>query len=258
MIKMSLPSFPRSKPERGNALFLILIAVALFAALSYAITQSGRGGGGTSPEKDRITAAGILDYGAQLRSMITRMSLTGTPVDNIIFYKEQSTLAGMSAANQALALFYSSGGGLPWQDTPVSAYGATAVADYTSTDTSSVHYRDIVANLSIPGIGTGKQFGNIVMMDFDISLGVCNAINNAAGISSMPVVVDSGATSWVPMARAVGGWGYNSVSQLTNPPIVFNFVLSDARLTGHPFGCYSGVDPDGNAEYISYYALAER
>lgn len=63
--------------ERGNALFLILIAVALFAALSYAITNSGRGGSGIDKEQAQIAAASLVQMGAMAKSAAQRAYVTG-------------------------------------------------------------------------------------------------------------------------------------------------------------------------------------
>lgn len=77
-----------SKAQSGNILFLILIAVALFAALSYAVTSSTRGGStNVSPDKYRLIASQIQQYGATLSSAITRMRVSGGCQDtDIDFY----------------------------------------------------------------------------------------------------------------------------------------------------------------------------
>ena len=62
--------------EKGNVLFLILIAVALFAALSYAVTQSTRSGGGSADRERSILSSASLTQGpTALRTSLIRMVL---------------------------------------------------------------------------------------------------------------------------------------------------------------------------------------
>ena len=73
--------------QSGNVLFFILIAVALFAALSYAVTSSTRSGGGNiSKEKAQTLASQILNHGIAVRTAVTRMTMSGVPVENLDAY----------------------------------------------------------------------------------------------------------------------------------------------------------------------------
>lgn len=93
--------------ERGNVLFLILIAVALFAALSYAVTSSNRtGGGNVSKETARANAAAIIQYGAALKIAVTRMQISNGCTDGTLnfanaYYKDRNNAPLMSTNSNA-------------------------------------------------------------------------------------------------------------------------------------------------------------
>ena len=60
--------------QSGNVLFLILIAVALFAALSYAVTRTSRGGGNVERDQLKLDAVQIIQWYGFLRTEILRFS----------------------------------------------------------------------------------------------------------------------------------------------------------------------------------------
>lgn len=62
--------------QSGNVLFLILIAVVLFAALSYVVTQSTRtNAGSTESEKAQLNASQMINFVTLLKTAVTRMLL---------------------------------------------------------------------------------------------------------------------------------------------------------------------------------------
>lgn len=71
-------SHNKFRQSRGNILFLILLAVILFAALTYAVTQSQRGGGGNaSKESGEAKAGTLLNLVAYYQSSMDRLEMTG-------------------------------------------------------------------------------------------------------------------------------------------------------------------------------------
>ncbi len=105
--------------ERGNILFLILLAVVLFAALSYAVTSSMRGNGkDASAEKAQLDQSVLDNFQAEMDGALLRLKTTGGCTDAQISYE---TPAGANVNSNAPAdkhchVFSPLGAGVPWRN----------------------------------------------------------------------------------------------------------------------------------------------
>lgn len=84
-------------PARGNALFLILIAVALLAALSYAITTSGRGTTDVKREQSILEAANLIQFAGEVEVAINRLKLINGCTDTQISFANTVYLSTTNA-----------------------------------------------------------------------------------------------------------------------------------------------------------------
>ncbi|PZO86566.1 MAG: hypothetical protein DI626_06195 [Micavibrio aeruginosavorus] len=239
----------RRKTQGGNVLFLILIAVALFAALSYVVTQSTRSGGGsTEREKNILSSAQMTQYPTALRTAIVRMVLGGAPVEQIKFDAPGS--AAFSTTSTRLLVFHPQGGGSTYQEAPpeLSADGVAL----------QWHYN---ADFSVPGVGIDTAGGNdIVAFLPGVSQGVCNQVNEQLGVGLGTCTPD-----------VAGG----TVPQINTSIVYTNFekdMTSGGSYTfpasGTALQCQSGTSltrkasgcfyHNGQKKYVFYSVLLER
>lgn len=243
------------KSQSGNVLFLILIAVALFAALSYAVTSSSRSGGGSAnKEKAQADAAVIIQYGTSLRSAVRRMKImnncSDTQLDfsNAVF-KENSgnpVIAGNTNApsDKRCHVFNAAGGNM----IPIIA-SATAI-DPNNLDVGQSSYPKAGhANMTvaqIKNIGTDAASGTVSANDLVfyysyLNKATCMAVNDLLGIPNP--------NGEAPIDNSTGTWEYYADGSL-----VSTAIYDSPHINGQPSFCAFTT----GSGYFYYMTLLER
>jgi hypothetical protein len=101
--------------ERGNVMFYILIAVALLAALIFAVAQSGRGNiQQVSEEKARLFATEIIQNTGTMANGVAQLRLRGVRDTEISFDNPVVSYPNANCTDDTCKLFHPSGAGLTY------------------------------------------------------------------------------------------------------------------------------------------------
>ncbi len=173
----------------GNVLFIILIAVALFGALGYAISSSMRGNGsGVSDEKDKLDAAQIVQECAELRNTTMRFMFTGIADSSITV--NTGSGATTSPCRTGSTCLFSKTGGQAIIPIPPQVKGSSN-AKFNLAPTQTVYYYYNISDAAyLTGYMSNKSL--VIFEAFPLSKSLCEQINRALGRDPTPT---SNATS---------------------------------------------------------------
>lgn len=232
--------------ESGNVLFLILIAVALFAALSYAVTSSTNSGGGdANDESALVNSAAITQYPASIKTAMIRMQVSNG-VDPLEFKFDVPPFTSLT--DTTTGVFHPDGGGATYsQSNPdVMVQGGAA----TNADGDWYFNYDFeVENISTTGASSAGN--EIIAFLPDIKQSICSKINDELGITGIPVL-SSGITVTTMMDED-SGYTVSTAAPAAN--MIGGTNLGAAELDGKPYGCFRNT---GTGPYTYYHVLLER
>ena len=171
------------KKERGNALIYVLIAVALFGALSMALTRQGGDGevSAVSDGKNTLMATQLISYAGQALQVIDQMSFTGTDMSEYNFVLPADTVA-FAAGSHIHKIFHPQGGGLSVGKLPASSIAQSTVdpvPGWYLGQFNNVEWSD----------GAGEE---IILLAYQLTQAVCENINKVMnGSIAIPTMGDS-------------------------------------------------------------------
>ena len=182
---------------RGNILFLILIAVALFAALSYAVTSSSRTGAGSiSKDKLGLVASQIIQYATQLEQGYSRVKiLNACTLSKISFEPPPFTDSGAyynsnAPTDKSCHVHHPDGGGVTLRhmdsDLNLSAYWRISISNHVHNVGTDCAANEECGELSY------IMIINLTTYNADL---LCEELNRIAGITSPAPQDDTNVTN---------------------------------------------------------------
>lgn len=181
------------KSERGNALVYVLIAIALFAALSFTLARNtdSNEAGTLSEDRAQLYMSQLVSYAAQAKSVYDQMDFQGIRPGDIDFTTpDDSTfndnLADGGSADRIYKIYHPDGGGLNVGNLPEGA-----IDDPSITDPAPGWYMGRFNNHE----WTESTDEEIVLTAYGIDPVICGLINQSitgsADIADIPSMGDS-------------------------------------------------------------------
>ncbi len=188
----------------GNALFLILIAVALFAALSYAVTQSGRGGGSVDREQLKLDTAQMINQANEIKTYIQKVATLGY-YDQVQMTDNAPNASGVlygpdgnNTTGRTIGL-YNAETGVTEAFPPQSLIGNTTPVSLGWL----IYYNQ---NIQIGGVDQGSALGDEVLVSGYISQEACAEVNRSLyDDPNIPTASTSGPNSGEFQIRQTNG-----------------------------------------------------
>ncbi len=227
--------------ERGNVLWIIMIAIGLLAALTITLTRSGSSVDQSGDiEQQRIRASQVLRYAKGIETAVQKMKLNGISENDISFANPITstdyTNANCTSVN--CLVFDAAGGGQSYLRPPG---GTNDGSDWIFTGANNV------GTTAKPVGTTAAVTGNdLVMMLANASSGMCDQINRDLGVGTAGTLPTDG--SGIATTAFTGAFA-------SGTPLVIDGDPSPYELDGQPAGCFSDTSVDPAVTYFYYVIL---
>lgn len=223
-------------------LIFILVAIVLFAALSFAVSDMMRGGSGNeiNEERAKILASDILDYARALRQGVQNMRISNGCADTAISFDTPSLIGYANGTNTACQLFNASGGGVnyvaPHKDVLAVV---TPVPDLYNQWYFTGGVCAVGLGVTPSGCSTEAQRDIVAFLPY-VNRSVCIAINNSLRVNN---------PGGNPPIESTHAWPTD------NAKFTGNFTNGNILLerNGQMAGCFQGSGPTNTPPSGTYH-----